>query len=242
MNGAAVFLVAFFTAALTSVGAVYLVERLDIFAEPEPVVETVVVPSLRGQSEKDASGNLQVLVLSLFVIGSEPSAGPGPASTVAAVLRQSHAPGVKVRPGTVLHVTMSEPLVVVPTAIGQSRDAAEALVKSLGLVAAFGDEVPHQTVPKGSVASQTPGAGESVAPGGEVRLNLSSGPAAIEVPKVTGHGLSRAKKMLDEAGLKHLVRWVDLPETASNIVLRQTPKAGSQVKADESITLVINRD
>ena len=53
MNGAAVFLVAFFTSAATSVGTLYLAERLHLF-QPESAPAAIVVPNLEGLPQPDA--------------------------------------------------------------------------------------------------------------------------------------------------------------------------------------------
>ncbi len=238
MNGSMVFLVAFFTSVLTSVGAVYLVERLQIFEQPQAEPQQAVVPSLTGQAEKDAMGNLQALGLSLFVVGRESDKDAKPGT----IVRQSTAPGQKVAPGTVVNVVLAEAVHEVPDLIGKAREEAEEALKKSGFNVSYGEPLAHAEIPEGKIAAQSPKAGASLKPGEEVELRPSAGPAEVDIPKVTGFSLSHAKKTLESAGLKHMVRWVDLPETASYVVLRQIPDAGGKAKPNDQITLVINRD
>ncbi|MEN9579365.1 MAG: hypothetical protein RJA70_2374 [Pseudomonadota bacterium] len=239
MNGSSVFLVAFFTSVLASVGTVFLVERLHVFEPPAaPPAELAVVPSLSGQSEAEARANLQALGLGLFVVGreSQKEAKPG------TVIRQAIAPGQKANPGEVQSVVLAEAVFEVPEIVGQARDAAEAKLKEAGFVASFDAPLSHAQIPAGNIAAQSPKAGTTLKPGEEVELRVSAGPAEVEIPKLVGFSLAHAKNVLAEAGLQHAVRWVDLPETATYVVLRQTPDEGTKVQPDATVTLVINRE
>jgi beta-lactam-binding protein with PASTA domain len=69
----------------------------------------------------------------------------------------------------------------------------------------------------------------------------SSGPGDVEVPKVVGMAANAAKNKVDDAGLEGQVRWVSLAETASGVVLRQTPEPGKTVKPKTPVEMIVNR-
>jgi serine/threonine-protein kinase len=238
MSGAAVFLIAFFTSVLSAIGAVYIVERLHVFDAPRVEVPVATVPVLQGQTEQDARANLQALALGLFVVGRESDKTAKPET----VLRQSVPPGQKVEAGSVINVVLAEPVFEMPDLVGKTREEAEAILKKAGLEVSYGEPMPHATVAAGSIAAQSRRMGASFRPGDEVELRASAGPAEVEVPKLVGLSLANAQKQLTAAGLGHAVRWVDMAETASYVVLRQEPKEGTKAKPNDVVTLFINRD
>jgi serine/threonine-protein kinase len=102
--------------------------------------------------------------------------------------------------------------------------------------------VVNPAVSAGKIVSQLPRAGSPLGKEQTVTVRVSTGPQDIEVPKVTGMTFSPAKEKLEDVGLKAKVRWVALAETASNVVLRQSPEAGEKSEPGKEVELVINRD
>jgi serine/threonine-protein kinase len=237
MNGAAVFLVAFFTSAATSVGTLYLAERLHLF-EAEAAPAAVAVPNLEGLPQSDAVNNLNNLGLVLMIGGREPSA------TLAdnTIIRQSVPAGQNVNKGQAITVTLAKALPKVPTVTGKSLAQATAALLEAGYRTEQAEPIHHDTVPEGQVISQSPEPGSALAEQKSVQVTVSKGPGGVEVPKVIGLTYAKAKSTLEEKGLKVKVRWVNLAETASNVVLRQTPDAESKASKDTEVEVVINRD
>jgi hypothetical protein len=69
--------------------------------------------------------------------------------------------------------------ITVPDVLGMSLAAAEGDALSSGLHVATTQEVPSQTIPAGTVASQSPQAGSRVTSGTRVLLSLSRGPSIV---------------------------------------------------------------
>jgi hypothetical protein len=69
--------------------------------------------------------------------------------------------------------------VSVPDVVGQTQSAAETAVTNAGLSVGNVTQQNSDTVPSGSVISQNPAAGTSVAPGSSVDLVVSSGSATV---------------------------------------------------------------
>lgn len=236
MNNSTVFLIAFFTSLMTATGTVYLVERLNLI--PSDEAKQVVVPNLRGLPEEDAMANVQAIGL-LFMIGArEPSADVKEGS----VIRQSIPPGQSVSAGQPVTVTVAEALPKVPVVEGKSVTEATTLLQQSGFQLVVGEPVVNPAVSAGTIVSQVPRAGSPLAKEQSVTVRVSTGPTEVEVPKLTGMTFSPAKEKLEGMGLKIKVRWVNLAETASNIVLRQEPEPGVKAEPGTEIQVTINRD
>jgi beta-lactam-binding protein with PASTA domain len=236
MHGSNVFLVAFFTSALTAAGTVYAIDRYNLLQKPEPALETVV-PDLRGFSEADAQTNARASHLALLVAAREPSAEGRPGT----VLRQSIPAGQRVPREHPVSVVLAEGLPKLPSLTGLTADAARERLTALGYVLTVGESVTDPQAQAGTVTAQTPAADTPLEKGKSVTVTLSAGPGDAVVPKVAGLPLARAKKAVEAAGFEAEVRWVSLPETATYVVLNQKPVPGEKLEPKSKVELVVNR-
>jgi serine/threonine-protein kinase len=235
MNGAAVFLIAFFTSLVTSVGTLYLSERLDIFGDPQ--AETVEVPNVEGLPQSDAAANLKNAGLVLMIYDREPSAEVKEGT----VLRQTLLAGQTVTRGQIVGLTLATALAKVPSVVGKSVEDAAAVLKEAGYQIKA-EQAHHATIPKGQIVSQNPESGAGLKEDGTVVVQVSDGPGEVEVPNLIGVPYAAAKKTLEELGLEAKVRWVDLAETSSGIVLSQTPAKAEKAEPGSEVVIVINRE
>ena len=131
-------------------------------------------------------------------------------------------------------------MVNVPDVTGLAQAAATSAITKLGLT----DSVTTQTsatVTSGSVISQTPAAGTSVAAGSSVSLVISSGPAAVTVPNVVGQTQSAATTTLGGAGLTLGTLTTQASATVpATSVISENPVAGTSVAPGTSVSLVIS--
>ncbi len=111
-------------------------------------------------------------VQEITIRGSTNLAGSGLDAAIVGNLNSSQAPG----PGSV----------AVPAVTGLAQAAAEAAIVTAGLTVGTVSTASSDTVPAGSVISQTPTAGTEVAAGAAVDLVVSSGPAPLVAPDVVG--------------------------------------------------------
>lgn len=102
------------------------------------------------------------------------------------------------------------------------------------------DPIPEQSKePQGTVIEQRPAAGEKVKAESMVRLVVAE-PAAIEVPKVTGMYVNKARKALEDVGLVvGPIRRVEHEERGGGYVLRQDPEEGAEVPPGTEVELVV---
>jgi eukaryotic-like serine/threonine-protein kinase len=128
--------------------------------------------------------------------------------------------------------------VKVPTLAGQSFDDASAALKKLTLTAVE-QQVPSATISPGAVISTTPAAGSSVGPHSDVTVTVSSGPAALNVPNLTGLSVAAATAQLKQVGLKVGTSTPeDSPTVAQGSVVETTPAAGTSAKSGDVINLM----
>lgn len=83
--------------------------------------------------------------------------------------------------------------------------------------------------PTGTVVAQDPAAGERVAPGAKVRLNVSKGSGEIEVPSEVGTTVDQAESDLIAQGFKPAVTRVASEEPVDTVVA-QSPSSGTARK------------
>ncbi|MEN0129283.1 MAG: Stk1 family PASTA domain-containing Ser/Thr kinase [Brevundimonas sp.] len=136
----------------------------------------------------------------------------------------------------------AEPTTVsVPDVVGKpAADAANAITAAhLTPVSA---EAPSTTVEKGNVISTDPKAGESVEEKTEVTYTVSTGPADVEIPDVTGRTEAEATQMLTDAGLTvdPTRKDDDNPEFPKGQVTKTDPAAGQSVEGGSSVQLSVS--
>lgn len=206
-----------------------------------PAPKTVAVPNVTGKTQADATtaienADLKAKVYSVY------------SSTVAKgkVIGQSPAASAKVTVGTEVGIAVSlgkgVGAVTVPNVSGKSETDAVNAMKSAGLVPTVYHEY-SDTIAKGLVSGQLPGAGTTTAQGAEVAIVVSlgktTGSGNITVPAVTGKPQADATATLQEAGFAVEV----IPEastTTSGTVTGQLPVSGSTAPPDSTVVIVVS--
>jgi beta-lactam-binding protein with PASTA domain len=127
------------------------------------------MPDVVGLGAADAVKALQARKLTVTLEQVASHEAPG------TVVGQAPKAGKRAKPGTqvLLQVAKGAALVSVPDVTGQHEPQAATALKQAGLTARV-VQVPSSQ-PKGTVVAQSPAAGQKVAKGSAVRLNVSSG-------------------------------------------------------------------
>jgi beta-lactam-binding protein with PASTA domain len=119
---------------------------------------------------------------------------------------------------------------------------ARGILEEAGLRLGSQSTTPSDSVPEGSIVSQSPKAGSEAEPGSSVAVTVSSGPSQVTVPDVTGQDWITAAQNLQAAGLSvnRNVTMVasDRPE---NEILSTNPEAGTQVPPGTTVTLTTSQ-
>jgi serine/threonine-protein kinase len=139
------------------------------------------------------------------------------------VINQSPPAGYHVPKQQTVTITVSKgpPQVQVPSVIGKSQDDAVSTLVNAGLRASPVVPVPSSR-PEGTVTGQDPRPGLSVIKGSRVRINVSSGPAEVDVPSVIGLPFDQASAALQNDGFAVARTNVD-SEQPKDTVVAQSP-------------------
>ena len=241
MRGFALLVAAVLVSIVTSIATVLGMERLKLIAPPpathEQPTAKVGVPSLKGLSEDDARQNLKALGL-VFLVGERKTvSGAGPGT----VVEQSPAAGQQLDPHGAISVSLARELPKVPGVVNRTLSEATALVAQLGYKLEQGEPLSDPNVPKGSVVSQLPAADAPQELDKPVIVRISAGPGDVEVPRLLGQGLEKAKAQTKDLGLSLKILWTQMGETETFVVLSQNPVPGKKIKPGDAVTVTINR-
>jgi beta-lactam-binding protein with PASTA domain len=219
-------------------------------APQQPAPAQLTAPNLQGLALREARDRWRAEGIVIIEDSQRVDATVEPGT----ILSQIPAGGAPLQTKEIRVVVAAAPeMASVPSVVGKSAtEATEALV-------AAGFEVPApekeaSSEAPGTVLRQEPNAGSKTEKGALVRLVVSGESGAadtggavdpgsagmVEVPKVLGMQIDRARKTLEEAGLSvGSVRHREDPELSSRRVLSQKPSAGTEVAAGTVVDLVI---
>ena len=229
----------FVPAGSAPVGPVGAADRVTKIEQGGPAPATTPAklnaPNLEGMSVEAARERWRDKGLVIIEDGERVDSGAEPGS----IIEQRPAAGSPLA-SLEIRVTVAKeaPDTEVPDVVGKPvEQARQALVDA-------GFEVPAPTLetsrePAGTVIKQLPAAGERAKAPSIVRVVVAE-PPSIEVPKVTGSYLAKARKTLEKAGLKvGSIRRVEHEERGQDYVLRQDPEPGGQVPPGTEIELTV---
>ncbi|GAA4366571.1 Stk1 family PASTA domain-containing Ser/Thr kinase [Nocardioides caricicola] len=129
-----------------------------------------------------------------------------------------------------------------PGVLGMTKAAAEAELADAGLEAEWGDRAYSETVPAGRVISTDPEPGAQVVDGGTVTVVLSLGKERYDVPRLRGMTEDEAQDALADTNLAFgttTESWSDVVPKGE--VITSDPKAGTTLKPDTAVDLVISK-
>jgi len=136
------------------------------------------------------------------------------------------------------------PTVPVPNVVGQMQAAATSAITGVGLTLGAVALQSSSAVASGSVISENPPAGTSVASGSAVNLVVStgwSGPSQVAVPNVVGQTQAAATSAITGAGLiMGAVAQQSSSTVASGSVISQNPAAGADRVSGSAVNLVVS--
>jgi eukaryotic-like serine/threonine-protein kinase len=161
-----------------------------------------------------------------------------PAQTV---IGESPVGGTKVDTSSLVTLTVSSgpASVNVPSLLGNTVGQAKQLLAQAGLKAG---QIQHQsssTVPNGEVLETSPAAGQPVPGGSKVTLVVSSGPAKVTVPAVSGESEAQAKSDLHAAGFEVSVTNQTSSSAQAGNVISQSPSGNTQAVPGTTVTIVV---
>jgi serine/threonine-protein kinase len=162
------------------------------------------------------------------------------------VIRTEPATGSQVKQGdsVIIVVSAAPGEVAVPVVEGLSQ--ANALAELSGNPYKFAVTVQAEassSIPAGRATRTDPVAGQPLVVGGSIKLFVSSGPALVKVPTLTGLSEAQARAKLNQLGLGVEVTYEDLPVADPNDgkVMTQSIASGTDVAPATVIKLKVGR-
>jgi beta-lactam-binding protein with PASTA domain len=198
----------------------------------------VVVPDVEGHSKAAAVEELQQTGVGYSLTGVHHD-------VVAedSVISTDPGPGTELRRFNTVLVTVSlgPELFDVPDVTGLAREEAARALDGAGLSLGRVSTEHSDTVDKGLVIRQEPGAGASLRGGRPVAVVVSDGPASVTVPDVTGQSTGRARGTLEDAGFTVEETRIlgELFGDREGTVRSQSPEPGSQAPSGSTVRIVI---
>ncbi|HPU13955.1 MAG TPA: Stk1 family PASTA domain-containing Ser/Thr kinase [Aeromicrobium sp.] len=186
-----------------------------------PTIADPVLPPPADEEEGSGSGKWWALALVLLAVAA--------AVGVALLLNQGD-PDVKT------------PQVDIPQVTGLDVPTATNRLESKKLVVGDTTEQANADIPKGQVIETDPPIGTTVDEGTTVDLIVSSGPAEVQIPDLTGFDFDEAKNLLegDRFGLKVKREDRDSSEPKDR-VLNSNPLPGASVARGSTVTLIVSK-
>ena len=129
-----------------------------------------------------------------------------------------------------------------PNVVDLSQAAAQERVEDAGLSFKIEQTAFSETIDPGHVISTEPGPGDDVLKDGTVAAVVSKGPERHDVPKLDGTSESEAIDAINEASLtvgKTTREWSE--KFAVGKVISYTPKAGTALRRDAEVRLVVSK-
>ncbi len=194
------------------------------------------VPNIVGQTEQAASATLRRAGLNPV-----PSLDTSTSVPTGLVIRMTPPPGTVLTKESRVYIVISagpasEALLSVE---GLSVNQALARLRKAGFKPTTKMQ-PSSTIAAGQVIGTEPPAGTELQVGSPVKLLVSSGPAPVRVPDVSGQSLTAAEATLTNAELAvGTVTQLESSTQSPGTVLSQSPGAGSSVHAAEKINLTV---
>jgi len=194
--------------------------------------ERIQVPDLAGLSIEEATTAINGAKLKVGRVTEKFSA----TQEAGLLIDGSPASGSDVRKDSTVDLIVSKGIeqVALTNYQGKTSDEAQNELTSAGLVVSSQYEY-SDTVPIGTIISQTPGDVTNVAKGEKITLVISKGPSKIFVPNVYSLSKLAATKILEDLGFKVDYRYIAKKKTVTNI----SPKVGAAVKPGSTITITL---
>lgn len=128
----------------------------------------------------------------------------------------------------------------VPDLSGMTYKQAETALQEVRLTIEKGDEVVDADFEEGQIVSQIPTSGSKVKAGKSVIVSISKGTQEGMVPNIVGKSFEDALFLLDKYGFKKGTTIVEPSDMPKDIVIKQSPEAGSVVKPGATINISVS--
>jgi len=235
-------LIAFLTSLITTTvafAALTVADRRGVLDFLRGKRADVEVPSINGVSVEQARDLLRARDLLLTLQAERPD----PAIPAGKVAGQVPLAGSRTPRGAAIQafVSTGASAVAIPTLAGARPDDAVEQLRNRKLAAGHRREEASETIAAGLVIGTDPPAGRSVSPDAEVTLIVSTERALKPIPKILGFRLSKAKKMIEEAGFKlGSTRTGSSDRDDEEVIIKQEPAENTPAPVGSAVNVIVN--
>ena len=150
--------------------------------------------------------------------------------------------GTKIHPSQLVTIRVSDGVeyLTVPDVTGMESDAAQGALKESRFVPVLAEDW-SQDVPEGSVASQTPAAGESIPHDSEVTIVISKGKEPLTIPEIGEADGAAYEQLLKDTGFEVSRSDEFSDEVAEGNVISVDPAEGTDGFRGDTVTIVISK-
>ena len=117
---------------------------------------------------------------------------------------------------------------------GKTSDQAQSELTAAGLIVSSKYEY-SDSIPIGTVISQTPSDVSTVGKGEKIELVISKGPSKIFIPNVYSLSKLAATKILEDLGFKVEFKYIAKKKSVTNV----SPKTGTAVTPGSTVTITL---
>ena len=242
-SGTKCFVISFFTSLIVAGAVSFAIWYFSPSFSGIHRKQRVEVPNLKGVDLETARSLLDSKGLSLIVEKEIED----PVMEKGKILFQNPIMGTFLNKGDIVKVVVSKGPppeekgeVIVPDLTGLDLNQAKVLLAEKKLIIGnVKKEVSDK--PENTVLSSIPEPGKRVPEGFKVDVVVSVGPGETVVPRLYGLSVESARRKLANAGLKlgNVYTTTD-PERAFDIIIRQSPRAGSKAKKGSKVDVTVN--
>jgi len=230
-----VWLTALLAALSLGLGGVFVWDTLR-GPEDNAARQMVSVPDVTGLPRQDATARLEALELRVDV-NEEPS----PDVPRGTVIRTNPTAGSQLQKGTSVTMTVSSgrEITDVPDVTGMTpQEAADALAEVELLLEQQVNEDTSETVTAGRIMEQNPPAGAQISKGSRVTITVSTGPALVRIPVLSGMQVEQAEATLSSLGFVPQVTVVDSAEPEGRVL--RVDNEGAQARRGDTVLLEVS--
>ncbi|HHU68206.1 Stk1 family PASTA domain-containing Ser/Thr kinase [Corynebacterium sp.] len=198
--------------------------------------QLVSVPDVTGLPRQDATARLEALELRVDV-NEEPS----PDIPRGTVIRTNPTAGSQLQKGTSVTLTVSSgrEITDVPDVTDMTpQEAADALAEVDLLLEQQVNEDTSETVTAGRIMSQSPPAGAQISKGSRVSITVSTGPALVRIPALSGMQVEQAEATLSSLGFIPQVTVLDSAEPEGRVL--RVENEGAQARRGDTVVLEVS--
>lgn len=211
----------------------------SVETETEEKVEMI---SVVGMAFEDAEAELQKKGLTLVVSETRES----DTEEDGTILEQKVTKGTMIAKGSTVEVVIAgteqkNEVLKVPDVLNHAEGTAKAELAAAGFTNVVPSYEFNNSVTAGNVISQEPKEGTTANADTEIKIVISQGKEAKEVPTVLGDDRETAEKKLTDAGLKVIVEEEYNDAVASGNVIRQSITGGKTVQQGTEITITVSK-